>query len=78
MKLTKEEYSSFSLSSRLKILENDGILLLKKTTDAIHELKVYLLYDFYVEVYSNKLRQKTLKIDPIWNEQLFAFLLGTL
>lgn len=77
MKLTKEEYSMFNLSSRLNILNNDGVLLFKRVINAIYEAKVFLLYDFYVEVYYNRKKNIALKAEPLWNDGIVNAFLDT-
>jgi len=70
MKLTREEYALFNLTSRLNILENDGILLVKKIINARYEVKLFLLYGFYVEVFFNIQLHTALKAEPLWCESL--------
>lgn len=76
MRLTKEEFSIFNLASRIKIIENDGVYLIKKIVDARHEIRLYLLYDFYVEEYYDYKQNKVLQVYTIkGKEWLEAFYL---
>lgn len=70
MKLTKEEYTMFNLASRVSILDNEGILLFKKRVNKRFEIKLFLLYDFYVEVFYNRRRKAALRAEPLWRESL--------
>jgi hypothetical protein len=69
MYLSKGEYTQFSLKGKLSLLDEFGILINEKYVDEI-EIKVYQLYDFYVEVLYDK--QKVIKADPV----IFSGLLG--
>ncbi len=49
MQLTKGEYTQFSLRGKIYLLEEYGMLLIEKyLNDKI--IKIYRLYDFFVEV----------------------------
>jgi hypothetical protein len=69
MYLSKGEYTQFSLKGKLNLLDEFGILINEKYADEI-EIKIYKLYDFYVEVLYDK--QRIVKAEPV----LFAGLLG--
>jgi|GEM_PF-559020 hypothetical protein len=76
MRLTKEEFSIFNLASRIKIIENDGVYLIKKIVDGRHEIRLYLLYDFYVEEYYDYKQNKVLQVNTVkGKEWLQAFYL---
>ncbi len=62
MYLSKGEYAQFSLKGKLGLLDEFGILVNEKLIGEI-EIKVYQLYDFYVEVLYNK--QKVVKAEPV-------------
>jgi hypothetical protein len=70
MKLTREEYAMFNLTSRIDILDTDGVLLVKKAINTNYEIKLFLLYDFYVEVFYNKRSCAALKAEPLWCDHL--------
>ena len=69
MKLTKGEFCQFNLKSRISLLNNDGMLLLAKKINRLHAIKLFLIYDFYIEVFYNHKRNKILKIEPIPNHK---------
>jgi hypothetical protein len=69
MNLSKGEYMQFSLNGRLNLVNEFGILISEKYVDEI-ELKIYRLYDFYVEVLYNQ--QRIVKAEPV----IFAGLLN--
>jgi hypothetical protein len=62
MHLSKGEYTQFSLKGRLNLLNEFGTLLTQKRINET-EIKIYYIYDFYVEVFSeNKL---VTKVEPL-------------
>jgi uncharacterized protein YqgQ len=69
MYLSKGEYTRFSLKGKLNLLNEFGILVNEKHADDI-EIKIYQLYDFYVEVLYEK--HCVVKAEPV----LFAGLLN--
>jgi len=69
MRLSKEEYCMFNLASRIKIVESDGIFLVKRVLNNTYEIKLFRLYDFYVELYCNYRVNKILKADPLKGKQ---------
>ena len=77
MTLTMEEYCRFNLVSRVAIIDNAGVFLIKKVIDDNIEARLFLLYDFYVEIYYNYKKKKVLKADPVNNKKwLRSFYLG--
>jgi len=68
MILTMEEYCRFNLASRVTILDNEGVFLIKKKIDNKLEARLFLLYDFYVETYYNYKNHQVIKADPIRNK----------
>jgi len=77
MRLTKEEFSIFNLTSKIKMVENDGIYLIKKVIDDKHEIRLFLLYGFYVEVYCNYKLNKMLEVKPVVSKKwLNTFYMG--
>jgi hypothetical protein len=60
--LSRGEYTQFSLKGRLNLLCEFGTLLTEKKTDDI-VTRIYYIYDFYVEVLSNK--KQVTKVEPI-------------
>ena len=67
MILTMEEYCRFNLTSRIAILDSEGVFLIKKKIDNNLEARLFLLYDFHVETYYNYKNHKVIKADPIRN-----------
>jgi len=51
MNLTRGEYCGFNLQSKINLLKDKGVFLFKKKVGAIHEVKLFLIYDFHVEVF---------------------------
>ncbi len=79
MDLTIGEYCLFNRHSRIKLLERKGILISRKRIDAQHEIKLFRLFDFYVEVIWSLSETKALKIEPVRGGQwLGFFVLNTL
>ena len=68
MKLTKGEFCQFNLKSKINLLKNNGTLLMNKKVDEMNELKLFLIYDFYVEALYNNQENKVIKIEPILNQ----------
>jgi hypothetical protein len=62
MHLSKGEYTQFSLKGRLKLLNEFGILMLEKRVDPT-VIKIYFIYDFYVEV--SVLKKQVTAIEPV-------------
>jgi hypothetical protein len=69
MILTIEEFCRFNLVSRVSILDSDGVFLVKKIIDDCVEARLFLLYDFHVEIYYNKEKKEIIKADPVWNKK---------
>ena len=76
MKLTKGEYCGFNLKSRINLLKDHGSLLIEKKIDETYKVKLFSIYDFYVEVFYNYKLHKTLRVEPIINLNLLDFYLG--
>ena len=72
MKITRGEYCQFSLKGRLQLLTEFGEFLGEETIEN-KSIRLYRLYDFYVEVLSNKLSKHIEKAEPIkcFNTLLF-------
>jgi hypothetical protein len=62
MYLSRGEYTQFSLKGRLNLIDEFGVLVNEKHVREI-DIKIYHLYDFYVEVlYKN---QNVIKAEPV-------------
>lgn len=69
MKISKGEYCQFSLKGRADLLQEFGSLVLERTFG--HKVvRVFLLYDFYVEMIYNLQNQEIEKIEPVTSIQL--------
>ena len=69
MKITKGEYCQFSLKGRSDLLREFGSLELERTFgDKV--VRIFLLYDFYVEVIYDPQKQEIEKIEPVTSFQL--------
>jgi hypothetical protein len=62
MHLSKGEYTQFSLKGRLNLLNEFGTLLTQKIVNET-EIKIYYIYDFYVEVFLNE--KLVTKAEPV-------------
>lgn len=77
MHLSKGEFSSFNLKSRLALLNQTGILLFNKPVDQTLELKVYSIYGYFVEVHYHHQEKRYLKIEPIVHDNWLLFYLDS-
>ncbi len=71
MKLTKGEYCQFSLKSRLALLKEFGVLITEKYVNE-KLIRIFRIYDFYVEVLYDLLNNKFLRAEPVYNHQMVA------
>jgi hypothetical protein len=62
MHLSKGEYTQFSLKGRLNLLNEFGTLLTQKRINET-EIKIYYIYDFYVEVFFEE--KLVTKVEPL-------------
>lgn len=70
MHLSKGEYTQFSLKGRLNLLKEFGTLLTQKRTNET-EIKIYYIYDFYVEVFF--IEKLVTKAEPLISTGLFRY-----
>lgn len=70
MYLSKGEYTKFSLKGRLNLLNEFGRLVKEKHGIGTG-VKIYKLYDFYVEVISTD--KKIIKAEPVLFSNLLSF-----
>ncbi len=68
--LSKGEYTQFSLKGRLNLLNEFGMLLTQKKTNAT-EIKIYYIYDFYVEVFL--VEKLVTKVEPLISNSLLRY-----
>jgi hypothetical protein len=68
--LSKGEYTQFSLKGRLNLLNEFGILLTQKKLNAT-EIKIYYIYDFYVEVFL--VEKLVTKVEPLIYSSLLRY-----
>ncbi len=71
MKLTKGEYCQFSLKSRLALLKEFGVLITEKYVNE-KLIRIFRIYDFYVEVLYDLLNNKFLKAEPVYSHQMMG------
>jgi hypothetical protein len=69
MNLTKGEYAQFSQKGRMNLLIQWGTLIKEKYVNDI-EIKIYLLYGFYVEVHYHN--EQAIKIEPVLFKNLLS------
>ncbi len=62
MHLSKGEYTQFSLKGRLNLLNEFGTLLTQKKLNET-EIKIFYIYDFYVEVFF--IEKLVAKVEPV-------------
>lgn len=69
MNLTKAEFSQFSFSSQKEMISEKGIAIFKLNISHDHEIRVYLIFDFFVEVLychlRNEIKNINLKVSGI-------------
>jgi hypothetical protein len=65
MKLTKGEYCQFSLKSRLALLREFGVLVTERYVNE-KVVRIFKIYDFYVEVLYDLLNKKFEKAEPVY------------
>lgn len=53
MNLTKGEFSLFNYPSQILLLSEKGIIIAKQKINDSKEIRIYLIYDFFVEVFYN-------------------------
>lgn len=75
MHLTKGEFCRFNLKSRMNLLKTNGILLMEKKIGNTLYIKLFLIYDFYVEVFLTHNKKEVIKAEPLWNKSLLKFYL---
>jgi hypothetical protein len=72
MHLSKGEYTQFSLKGRLKLLNEFGTHVIeKKINETV--VKIYYIYDFYVEVCV--IKKHVTKIEPVVFYRLLKYYL---
>jgi hypothetical protein len=62
MNLTKGEYTQFSQKGKLNLLNEFGILITEKYINEF-KIKIYKLYDFYVEVMYSQ--ERIVYVEPV-------------
>lgn len=66
MKFTRGEFCQFNLTTRFKLLKEFGKNILKKKIK-MRLVSVYMISDFYVEVYENLVSHELEKVEPVQN-----------
>jgi hypothetical protein len=75
MKLTKGEYCQFSLKSRLALLREFGVLITERYVNN-QLIRIFKIYDFYVEVLYDLLNDSFLKAEPVYGTNMVEFYLA--
>jgi hypothetical protein len=70
MHLSKGEYTQFSLKGKLNLLNEFGTLLTQKRINET-EIKIYYIYDFYVEVFS--IKKLVTKVEPLISSSMLRY-----
>lgn len=68
MKLTRGEFCEFSLNTRFLLLREFGNNILERKIK-MTRISVYIIFDFYVEVYQNTISKRVEKVEPLKNIQ---------
>ena len=64
MKITKGEYCQFNLKSRVALLREFGQLEFERIFGN-KAIRIFTIYDFYVEVIYNRLKEEVEKVEPV-------------
>jgi hypothetical protein len=64
MKITKGEYCQFNLKSKVEMLKEFGQLEFERTFGST-EVRIFTIYDFYVEVIYNQMKSEIEKVEPV-------------
>jgi hypothetical protein len=75
MKLTQGEYCRFSLKGRVRLRDDYGTVIAEKYYSEI-QVKVFHLYDFYVEVLYDLISKKIIKAEPVLSKQMLSHYMG--
>jgi len=67
MKLTKGEFCRFNLKSKIMLLKDNGMILIKRKVNKTHEVRLFILFGFYVEVCFDVQKNKILRVEPLLN-----------
>ena len=67
MDLTPAEYCSFNLWSRVQVIKKDGVLLLQRRVYDVYRVKLYVIYNFYIEEVTDLRNGKILRVEPVLN-----------
>ena len=66
MKFTRGEFCQFNINTRFKLLKEFGKNVLNKKI-RMRLISVYMISDFYVEVYENLASHELEKVEPVKN-----------
>ena len=69
MQLTKEEFCLFNVASRVKLLNKDGVYMAKRWLDNHHEILLYKMSNYFVELFVDKRTGHALSVQPVINLQ---------
>jgi hypothetical protein len=69
MKLTRGEFCQFNLYTRFQLLKEFGISVMEKKVRR-RQILIYIIWDFYVEVYVRLPTHQLEKVEPVKNLQI--------
>ncbi|MBL4753921.1 MAG: hypothetical protein JKY52_10065 [Flavobacteriales bacterium] len=72
MVLTRAEFCSFNIPSRLQLLQKDGEFLADRWVCPSQLINLYHIYTFYVEVITDLMDDRVINADPIINPDILA------
>jgi hypothetical protein len=75
LKLTRAEYCQFTLSGRIELLRLYGKFICAKIIKT-KKIIIFKLYDFYVAVIKDLLRNRVIEADPVWSNELLQFFIS--
>ena len=68
MNLTLEEFCLFNIPSRIRFLKKDGYFVDARKIGQDHNLFLFCIYNFYVEMLVDSKTKEVVSIDPVRNK----------
>ncbi len=75
MKITKAAYCGLSLLGRVRFLHQYARFICSKTIET-KKIMIFKLYNFYVAVIKDLIRNSIIEADPISSQNMLMFYLG--
>lgn len=75
MQLTRGQFTQFELEARMELLNEYGRFILARRLDNVW-LKVYALFDFFVEVMVSTENEKISRCEPVVSQQMVEYYLS--